>query len=159
LIPQTRCEHLAGIPSLLLPLARINEARRKSDDRAIAGMSIPEVANVLQIKQEVAYFLLKKGFLSAHRVVGPKRHEFRVDETQLKRFQGKYVLARDLAKVNGVSPRKMIARLALIGIYPSSGPGADEGRQCIFLRADAIAADLFATAKPVNSGKLNRSDL
>jgi hypothetical protein len=56
----------------------------------------------------------------------------------LAEFARCYAFGRELAKEVGSSPRSLIARLAMAGVSPVSGPSIDGSRQYLFERTDAL---------------------
>jgi hypothetical protein len=115
---------------------------------ASVGLTVPEVARVLAIKQEVAYFLIRRGLLGADRVRGARRPEWRVSREQLADFQRDYVFAREIAARRGASPRSTMVWLAAVGRRPCSGPGVDGGRQALYRRSDLAEIEL-----PLDGGR------
>ncbi len=97
--------------------------------------TVPALARMLKVKQDVAYHLINQGFIESSsrgrigRVVGEKA---------INSFKGRYVLGRDLASQLGVSPKSLAASLSVKGINPVSGPGIDRGRQLVYLRSEAL---------------------
>ena len=133
---------MQGVASIYVPTSLVQRLQDSSDSRSNSGMSIPETATALHIKQEVAYFLIQRKILEATVVKGPKREEWRVSDAQLKRFRDTYVFARDLAARSGFSSRKVISWLSAVGVHPCSGPRVDGGRQFIFRRDDLQRTEL-----------------
>lgn len=100
-------------------------------------LSVPRAAELLGLKQEVAYHLFRRGILKTviDESTGPV-----MTDSHIQSFQQRYVLASELALRVGVSPRAVIAELRVGGIDPASGPGVDGGRQTIFERLPAELA-------------------
>jgi hypothetical protein len=142
-----RVSDLAGVPSLLLPSSRLAEFRKRTA-RANVGLTVPEVARHLAVKQEVAYFLVRRGLLAADRVHGTRRPEWRVSREHLSDFHRDYVFAREIAAKRAASPRATMAWLAAVGRYPCSGPGVDGGRQALYRRSDVAGIEL-----PLDGGR------
>jgi hypothetical protein len=141
-VPTARIRGRGGLPSLTLPFELVERIRQSGDGRHLVGNSVPEIARCLNVKQEVAYFLLRRGLLEGTRIRGPKREEWRVTSDQVQAFSSRYAFARDLAAGAGMSPRAVIARLAAVGRYPCSGPGIDGGRQVLFCRSELQSSEL-----------------
>jgi hypothetical protein len=104
------------------------------------GISIPEVASLLEIKQQVAYFLIRKGFLGCTIIKGQRRREARVSSEDIASFRDNYAFGRDYAKRLGCSPNALMHRLRKVGVDPASGPGVDAGRQLIYRREAIVEA-------------------
>ena len=99
-------------------------------------MTIPDVALKLEVKQEVAYALVRSGLLSTNdRRVG-RRAERRVSMRSLGDFQQRYVFCRDLARILGRSPKSVALFLAREGVTPAAGPEVDGCRQLVFVRTE-----------------------
>lgn len=115
------------------------------------SISIPEAAQLLQIKQEVAYRLVSRGFLPSSKEKLGRRTVTRVSRNSLDEFRDSYVFGRDLAEEMGTSPRALADRLDRLDIRPVSGPSTDGGRQYIFARniglATAMDAIRFVSAR------------
>lgn len=136
-----RKPEVRGLPALILPKEAVQHDAKPLDLLHTAGFSVPAAAMRLGIKQEVAYFLVRNGFLRAMLFRGRRRPEWRVSEEQLDAFRCAYVFARDLAPDRGAAVRKVVAQLAVVGVRPCSGPGIDGGRQWLFRRLEAERAD------------------
>jgi hypothetical protein len=118
------------------------------------GLTIPEVAERLAIKQQVAYHLVNSGklvadaqsavqFLSA---TGAKesigRLGKRISESRLQEFNREYVALARLAASFGCRSRAALVRLAALGCQPAIGPGVDGCRQIFFRCADLAKAEI-----------------
>ena len=108
-------------------------------------MSLMEVAQCLEIKQEVVYSLVRSGIVKVElRRVGRRNSDW-VTMDELSRFSSTYVFGRDLASALKTSPRALAAKLASLGITPIAGPGVDGCRQLLYRRCDVddcgIASD------------------
>ncbi|WP_158238563.1 TniQ family protein [Pollutimonas subterranea] len=94
-------------------------------------LSVDQAAKALGIKQEVAYFLVRKGLLIS--CSGRTQGSVQVRQKDLKSFQAKYVSLATLAKKRGTSPKTL--RLCLL-CDPATGPDVDGGRQYFYRVAD-----------------------
>lgn len=86
-------------------------------------MTIPELALRMQVKQEVAYALVRLGLIET--TLGGatnRRNNLRVSPEALEQFGKRYVFARDLAANIGRSPRALVEKLTLLGVQPICGP-------------------------------------
>jgi hypothetical protein len=112
----------------------IDAARGKRPEK----WTIPEVAELLGIKQEVAYFLVRQGLLeTTTEVVGRRECSF-VNRVALDRFRDHYVFARDLAKLRKTSSRSLQSQLAEIHIRPTVSPQLAACRQVIYEQTQAL---------------------
>lgn len=100
--------------------------------------SIPEVADMLCIKQEVAYFLIRNGLLLAIPEFVGRREAAMVNRDALEAFRARYVFARDLAKLQNTSPRGLQSRLAEIDIHPVVSPISGMCRQIVYEKTAAL---------------------
>lgn len=125
-----------GLAAVLFPLPALLSYFPEYSKIPSGLIAIPEVAQRLQVKQEVAYSIARRGLLPtiSHRV--GRRNCQLVEERHVGEFLQNYVLARDLAKHFGTSPRAVLGRLRAIGVVPALGPGVDGCRQTIYHRKD-----------------------
>jgi TniQ len=101
-------------------------------------LTIPQLSLLLNIKQQVAYELVHKGFMESERLHRQPRGGIRVHRKEVEKFKERYIFCTAIAQVLGTSPRKAKAILADNHIYPVSGPGIDDSRQILYLRNDNI---------------------
>ena len=97
-------------------------------------VSVQDVAERLSVKQQVAYHWVRVGLLPAQEFQEGGRQVRKVNVADLRAFQQRYVLARDIARKVGNSPKYLVHRLRDAGVTPVSGPGVDLGRQVLFER-------------------------
>ena len=112
----------------------INKARALEPDH----WSVPQVAEMLNIKQEVAYFLVRQGLLASNSEVIGRRESALVTRNGLDTFHTQYVFARDLAKLHRTSSRSLQSRLAEINIHPVVSPLLGACRQVIYARTPTL---------------------
>jgi hypothetical protein len=113
--------------------------------------SVPEIANMLSVKQEVAYFLIRSGLLkSEEKVVGKRKAAF-VSRAALDEFKLTYVFLRDLAKLRVTSSKALQSRLTECGIYPVTSNIAQRCRQVIYSRNRELQ-NVLGTLKFPNLG-------
>ncbi|WP_124674321.1 hypothetical protein [Burkholderia cepacia] len=102
----------------------------------IGGMTIPEAAVHLHVKQEVAYHLVKSGLLKGRAAVRGRRTVTLITPDALSNFEQCYVSAVELATARSLSVGKVVAILSDSGVAPICGPQTDGSRQNIFRRKD-----------------------
>lgn len=95
-------------------------------------LSVPHAAELLGLKQEVAYQLFRRGLLVASSTGSGCPA---LTEEDIRTFQQRYVLTTELIGSFGGSAKAVISALADLGVLPVSGPGVDGGRQIVFERA------------------------
>ncbi len=93
-------------------------------------LSISQAAEALGIKQEVAYALVRNGFLAVTLSGSLGR---RVHHTALQEFRSSYVALVELARERRRSPKSLLAE---IDAMPVCGPSVDGTRQYFFRRGD-----------------------
>ena len=143
------------LPSVVLrrvDLGRILDRGAEEADRA--WLKVQDVADILAVKQEVAYHWVRKGLLPSHEALEHGRRVRRVSVAELQGFQQRYVLGRDIARGRQTSPRNVMKRLHAAGVKAVSGPGVDDGRQVIFERTavagvvPVVAGEAGGTTSP-----------
>lgn len=134
-IPAGLAEDCKGVGALLLDANGAKAWFAAQQNVQAREMTIPDVALKLEVKQEVAYALVRSGLLTtADRRVG-RRAERRVSARSLGDFQQRYVFCRDIARTLARSPKAVAAFLAGQGVKPIAGPEIDGCRQLVFVRA------------------------
>lgn len=122
-------------PSESLPLFKRIEVGIKDiriwELNSYGYLSVPHAAELIGLKQEVAYHLVKKGLLSAD--IHPDAGAI-ISVQALKRFENNFVMATELAKKLNVASRSVVRMMEASGVRPVSGPGIDGGRQLVFER-------------------------
>ena len=101
------------------------------------ALTIPEAAERLQMKQQVAYQLVKAGLWPVTRAWESGRAVRLVPAEALAEFKRDYIAAAELAHSVGTSARSLIEALDAQGVKPITGPGVDDGRQYFFVRVPA----------------------
>lgn len=92
------------------------------------GITIPQAAIELGIKQQVAYDLVRVGLLQSEYTV--TKNAIRViPPSALVSFRKELIALSELARCMQYSPRKMLVKLAAYGVLPVTGPSVDGGRQ------------------------------
>lgn len=97
-----------------------------------AEWTVPQVADMLAIKQEVAYFLVRNGLLASHERVIGRRMTALISRAAIDAFQARFVFARDLAKRRKTSPRALQSQLAELGIHPATAHMVPPCRQASY---------------------------
>ncbi|KHK60928.1 hypothetical protein PI86_01870 [Burkholderia sp. A9] len=113
----------------------------------VGGVTIPEAAVHLHIKQEVAYHLVKSGLLKGRVAIRGRRTVTLITPDALSDFEQRYVSAVELAKAASLSVGTVMAILSDVGIAPICGPQTDGSRQNIYRRGDVeLASDALNTS-------------
>lgn len=142
-----RLPGFSGIAGLALPT---DEARRWLDLHRTGTQhwfSIEAAARQLNVKQQVAYQLVKSGLLKASSTdFSNGRHcPVQVHSDAIEAFRGTYVALANVARAQHTSPKNM---LRLLHVLPVTGPSVDGGRQYFFHRDDVVAELQHLTVKP-----------
>ena len=133
-----------GLNRLVLIEAHARQLVSRSRSNDQSKWTIPQVAEMLNIKQEVAYFLVRQGLLASFPEVIGRRETALVSREGLDAFRLRYIFARDLAKLRKTSSRGLQSRLAEINIHPAVSPLLGACRQVIYEQTPALKK-LFPT--------------
>lgn len=98
-------------------------------------ISIPQMAKVLNIKQQSAYDLVANQFISGEKLHHLPKGGIRVKRSEIEKFKMTYIFGTEVAQRLGVSPRKAKSILEDFYILPASGPGVDDARQVLYFRS------------------------
>ncbi len=135
-IPMGSIQGGKGVGALLLDAECVRAWFAARQPAPAQELTIPDAALKLEVKQEVAYALVRSGLLATtERRVG-RRPERRVSVHSLSDFQQRYVFCRDLARDLHHSPKSVASFLVAEGVAPVAGPEVDGCRQLVFVRAD-----------------------
>ena len=115
------------------------------------SISIPDLARALNVKQEVAYYLVRFGWIS--RAQDASEKTARVSGEAIEAFRRDYVAAAELALKFGTSPKKVIEVLADSKVAPIAGFGKGGIRQAFFRRSDINFADPLLKALLARQGR------
>lgn len=127
------------LPSVALRRDDVRRLIRQGlPDANYLWLSVQDVAERLSVKQQVAYHWVRVGLLPAQEFQERGRQVRKVNVADLRAFQQRYVLARDIARKVGISPKHLVQQLRDAGVKPVSGAGVDLGRQVLF-DAETIA--------------------
>lgn len=81
-------------------------------------LTIAEVAGLLNIHEESAYWLARNKYLACKNVGSKKRHFYQISPEAVEEVKKRIVFATELAHTLGHTPRKVITALAERGIRP-----------------------------------------
>lgn len=121
-------KHEQGLAAIRICRLRFKEWQQPND----GSFTVPQVANVLNIKQEIAYALVRSGLLRACR----QGRGSRVAAEDLAEFRRTYVFASDIASRLGSSPRAVMNRLTSVGVELIEIPEMCSRRQALYKRQD-----------------------
>lgn len=122
-------------------------------------LSIPELAMVLEVKQQVAYWLTQNGLIPAAKLGTLKGVGSRVRRSDIDLFRQNYIFGREIAAILGRSSKKVMMMLREHGIYPARGHSTESWcRQLVYSRNDEIQRFLSqVTGSPPEAFKLVRT--
>ena len=126
-----------GLPAMLFESNTLKKWS-ESNGHQRGALTVPQVAQRLKIKQEVAYLLVRRSLLKSTKRRDGSRTSTWITESQFDQFNRKYVWCRDVAARLGKSPRWAAVLLERMGIKQASGPLTDQGRQILYLQSDLI---------------------
>lgn len=134
-VPRARQSRvLPGLMGVLFNRAEIDALKAGLASANPTLFSVPEVAEQLDVKQEVAYALIRLGLIRARNEKAVKLRGVLVRQSDLAAFHRQYVFGRDLAEQIGRSPRWVADGLAVLGITMVAGPALGNCRQIIYRR-------------------------
>lgn len=138
-IPAFVIDDDSGVPSLAVETQELRDWHARTHQAPCSTLSIPDVAERIGVKQEVAYALVRSGLLaSVGMEAGTKGDGRGVIPSALETFGQRYAFARDLAKQLGRSPKAIVEKLRLLGLRPVCGPLIDGCRQILYLNDSAL---------------------
>lgn len=129
--PLGRCIGLVGLSGLLFNRDQVLE---KYGHQRSALITIPEAANRMGVKQQVAYAFARLGFLEVQKFTVGRRQAQGVSAVAIETFLNRFVLGSDLSKYLRRSPRAVVEALAAEGLKPVAGPALGNCRQTVYLR-------------------------
>jgi hypothetical protein len=148
---------IATIGRLLIAKEEVDAWFERHFTSKIQDHTIPRVAALLCIKQEVAYSLVRSQLLRVNAHALGARNQQYVRQTELESFHTQYVFCRDLALQWKTSPRTIKSALDQAGVKPVAGPDVDGCRQLVYRRADCN--DYFGNNFSLSTSVHNRPGL
>lgn len=148
-----------GIRRWVFDVAQLRTLQQRLRTGQSNWVTVPEMARILGVKQQVAYWLTHYGFVHIERLENDKeRIGSRVHRDEIERFRQNYVFGRDIAAILGRSSRKVASMLAEQGVFPLRADGAEACRQLVYARSDEIQRFLAqVTGSSPGAFKLIRS--
>lgn len=162
--PQSFLDSARGISRWVFDVAQLRTLQRSLGLDRSNWVSIPEMARMLGVKQQVAYWLTHHGFVRAEFLGRLKNLGSRIRRDEIERFRQNHIFGREIAAIVGRSPGKVIRMLAEQGIYPLRVP-TEPSRMAVYVRGEEVRRFLaqMNSASPggfrlVSSGLPNRDD-
>ncbi|WP_157673164.1 hypothetical protein [Curvibacter sp. AEP1-3] len=131
-----RVEGVSTIGGLLVSNKEVNAWFDLTFISKIQDYTIPQVAALLHIKQEVAYSLVRTRFLRVNANAFGARNQQYVRHTEVESFKSQFVFCRDLALQWKTSPKTVKKVLDQAGVVPVAGPEIDGCRQLLYNRIE-----------------------
>lgn len=122
---------------MLFACAAVEALKGVAEIGAAPWLTVPQVADTLHVKQEVAYHLVHVGLLPASSSRQHGRAASLVHRRDVQVFQTRYAFGREIAMKLGKSPKAFAAWARELGLNAVSGPGVDQGRQLVYERSHA----------------------
>jgi hypothetical protein len=126
-------ESVKGIRSWRLKRSNLQcwlqEFRRQTSEK----LSIDAAAKELGVKQQVAYELVRKGWLACTASKDKAERGVRVSREAMHAFQQEFVSLKELSRLRGIGVRKL---LSILPSQPVCGPTVDGGRQYFYRKLD-----------------------
>lgn len=153
--PVALLDSVRGIGRWVFESARLRAWGLGQNQSRANWVSIPELGKILEVKQQVAYWLTQNGLIQAERLGALKGVGSRVRRSDIDLFRQNYIFGREIAAILGRSPRKVMMMLSEHGIYPVRGHSAEPCRQLVYSRKDEIQRFFsLVTGSPPASFKL-----
>lgn len=135
--PQSFLDSARGISRWIFDIAQLRALQRSLDPNRSNWVSIPEMARILGVKQQVAYWLTHHGFVRAEFLGRLKNLGSRIRRDEVERFRQNHIFGREIAAILGRSSAKVMRMLAEHGIYPLRAPN-EPSRMLVYARSDEI---------------------
>lgn len=129
---------LAGIGGLVLMRDAAAAWRQARERNAREWLSVDAAAQLLGVKQQVGYQLVRAGLLHSTEV-SQGRSGRRIHRDAVHRFKADYVSLSELAGAMKRSPKALLSELP---VRPACGPSVDGARQYFFLRRELAISGL-----------------
>ncbi|KJV25984.1 hypothetical protein VI06_17695 [Aquitalea magnusonii] len=128
----------AGISRWVFKRKDLIQWRAAMQTDRVNWITIPELAEVLGVKQQVAYWLTQNDYIRSHKLGTRKHHGSRVRTVDVDRFLRQHIFGTEIADRIGHSPRKAMLMLKAVSIYPLRGTSIEACRQLVYTRSEAL---------------------
>ena len=136
--PVNKLDSQTGIAAWNFNLSELKNWKLKNQEGIGTWLTITQAAKLIGIKEQVAYELVKRGYLKAEVMPFQVKRGTRVKRIEVEAFNEKYIFATKISEVLGCSPRKAIINLKHMDIVAISGPTIDGMRQVIYLKSEEL---------------------
>lgn len=113
------------------------------------GMSVANAAKILGVKEEVAYAIVRLGWLRSVTVQCSRRSAFVVTVEAIRHFKQNYILAPEIALILNTPGARVLKKLRKEGFLPVVGPSLLNApcRQYVWRRSKKLIAYLTSAGK------------
>ncbi|SFN90743.1 TniQ protein [Formivibrio citricus] len=137
--PLARLDGAVGIGRWVFNREQLRVWHHNLETGRVNWISIPELATVLGVKQQVAYWLTQNSYIRSEKLGTVKGIGSRIKKVEVERFLREYIFATEIADRIGRSPRKVMHMLRELSIYPLRGnSSAEPCRQLVYRRSTAL---------------------
>lgn len=123
------------LSSLYFAPEEIARFRKRIKMMNASAYSIPDVANMMGLKQQVAYHLVNSGFLKWHEDPAGFLRGRLVSFEDIVAFEKRYIPLTEIARSRNQCPRTLMTMLKRFGVSPVIGGGIDGCRQVFYCRS------------------------
>lgn len=149
-----RYEGARGISGWIFEISQLRAWLLGLNNGRSNWMSIPEMARVLGIKQEVAYWLARSCFIKTEKLGRGKGFGSRIHRQEVERFRQHYVFCREIAAKMGRSSRKVNQLLQARGIYPLQGDGLEPIQMLVYAHCGELQRFMNEIDRPQEDFRL-----
>lgn len=136
--PTNLLDSVPGIAAWNFKESELKNWKLKNQSGMGAWLTIAQAAKILGVKEQVAYELVRLGYLQSEVMPKQIKRGTRIRRSTIDMFNQDYVFATKIAEAMGCSPRKVINHLVSFGKHPVSGPTVDDARQVLYKREEVI---------------------
>lgn len=148
MMPIALVEGAVGISRWVFDSAELKAFQKCCGASQADSLSVPEMAQMLGIKQEVAYWLARHCFIPNEKA--GRFSSARVRREDIEDFRAQHVFGRELAILLGRSAKKTVLLLAERAIHPLQAEDGEACRQVIY-RLDQSLHNFLIDAGKVSS--------
>lgn len=127
-----------GIAAWNFKESELKNWKLKNQNGMGTWLTITQVAKILGVKEQVAYELVRLGYLQSEVMPKQIKRGTRIRRSTIDTFNQQYIFATKIAEAMGCSPQKVINHLTRFKKHPVSGPAVDGARQVLYKREEVI---------------------
>lgn len=138
IIPVNLLDTVPGIAAWNFKELDLKNWKLKNQNGMGSWLTISQAAKIIGIKEQVAYELVRLGYLQSEVMPKQIKRGTRIKRSTIEAFNQHYMFATKIAEGMSCSPRKVINHLASFEKHPISGPNIDGARQVLYKREEVI---------------------